>query len=342
MKSKKNHIIRRACVSDEQSILDFIETHWSKDHIFLKDKKLFEWQHREGEYLNFLLAENIETGTIDSLLGYVSPKHFDPEIEAKNYWGAIWKTAEGANLGIGISLLRHLKDMEEGITYSAIGISDIAKNIYKVLNYKISYLRHYYLLNLNCEEFNIASIPNKIDHKALFESTNVEIREVKDIDDISINVSCFPTKSINYLVKRFREHPTYKYKSYAVYNGSKAEAIIIIRKQFVGESSCLRIVDIYGTLNEVDCLYSEFQKLLTKENSEYLDCLNYGVSAKIFDKHGFIELDHSSEEVTIPNYFEPFLKKNIRIEFATDSEHEDLVIYKGDADQDRPNQLESI
>ncbi len=37
-------------------------------------------------------------------------------------------------------------------------------------------------------------------------------------------------------------------------------------------------------------------------------------------------------------YFEPFIRKNVKIEFATDTNYEDLVIFKGDSDQDRPNQ----
>ena len=43
-------------------------------------------------------------------------------------------------------------------------------------------------------------------------------------------------------------------------------------------------------------------------------------------------------DIVIPNYFEPFVQKNIAINYFTDSQAlENLRIYKADGDQDRPN-----
>ncbi|MDA1382070.1 hypothetical protein PCI56_26850 [Plesiomonas shigelloides subsp. oncorhynchi] len=48
---------------------------------------------------------------------------------------------------------------------------------------------------------------------------------------------------------------------------------------------------------------------------------------------GFIK---SSESVIIPNYFEPFEMRNVKIDYAYKA-NKDLVIFRGDSDQDRPN-----
>ena len=50
---------------------------------------------------------------------------------------------------------------------------------------------------------------------------------------------------------------------------------------------------------------------------------------------GFLKLNPIGD-VIIQNYFEPFERKNIRIEFVYKANF-DYVIFKGDSDQDRPN-----
>ena len=53
---------------------------------------------------------------------------------------------------------------------------------------------------------------------------------------------------------------------------------------------------------------------------------------------GFKLINQNSNELIIPNYFNPYLQKNIQIYFFVDSKDIDKVIlFKGDGDQDRPN-----
>ena len=80
-----------------------------------------------------------------------------------------------------------------------------------------------------------------------------------------------------------------------------------------------------------------FQNLLLLEDSEYVDILNYGISVKIFEKLGFSKLDFSTDKIIIPNFFNPFVQENIKIEFSYKSDYDDFVIFRGDGDQDRPS-----
>jgi len=52
---------------------------------------------------------------------------------------------------------------------------------------------------------------------------------------------------------------------------------------------------------------------------------------------GFLEKNNDHE--VIPNYFEPFLKKNVNIRFAYKAKEHNYAIFKADSDQDRPNKI---
>ena len=51
------------------------------------------------------------------------------------------------------------------------------------------------------------------------------------------------------------------------------------------------------------------------------------------------KIDLNQEEIIVPNYFEPFEKKNVKLEIAYKSKSDNYVAFKGDSDQDRPNVL---
>ena len=67
--------------------------------------------------------------------------------------------------------------------------------------------------------------------------------------------------------------------------------------------------------------------------------MNYGLDEACFTRMGFQHLDLNQEEIIVPNYFEPFEKKNVKLEIAYKSKSDNYVAFKGDSDQDRPNVL---
>ena len=82
-------------------------------------------------------------------------------------------------------------------------------------------------------------------------------------------------------------------------------------------------------------IYNEVQLHLKTENAEYIDCVNFGIDEETFLNAGFTKL-HLDRDTIIPNYFEPFERKNIKIEFSYKSK-KPYMVFKGDSDQDRPN-----
>ena len=67
--------------------------------------------------------------------------------------------------------------------------------------------------------------------------------------------------------------------------------------------------------------------------------MNYGIKKEVFLNMGFQLLDIEQEDIILPNYFEPFEKRNVAIEIAYKAQYEGYVAFKGDSDQDRPNVL---
>ena len=67
-----------------------------------------------------------------------------------------------------------------------------------------------------------------------------------------------------------------------------------------------------------------------------MDILNNIELMKIFLSSGIVRANYT--KTTIPNYFEPFLKKNKKIVFAHHYKlKKKIYVFKGDGDQERPN-----
>ena len=74
-------------------------------------------------------------------------------------------------------------------------------------------------------------------------------------------------------------------------------------------------------------------RILKENDYEYIDMLCSGIKEKYLNFSSFIKKDNN-DEVIIPNYFDPFVKKNVKIFYEKSSKN--LILFKGDADADRP------
>ena len=104
----------------------------------------------------------------------------------------------------------------------------------------------------------------------------------------------------------------------------------------INGSKVIRIVDAIGQFQ--GSLYDEFQAYLKEAGAEYIDLMNYGIDEDVFYQMGFRKLDLDGNLI-IPNYFEPFEQRNVKIDIAWKADYENYVAFKGDSDQDRPNIL---
>ena len=96
----------------------------------------------------------------------------------------------------------------------------------------------------------------------------------------------------------------------------------------------LRIIDFNGDHKKIRFIGGQLIKFIEKNNYEYLDFYNFGIDKKYFKSAGFSEVNN---DVIIPNYYEPFLRKNIKINFAVYPKIKNFILFKGDCDQERPS-----
>ena len=148
-------------------------------------------------------------------------------------------------------------------------------------------------------------------------------------------------KSKSYYINRYFEHPMYAYSFFAITDcDGRIAAILIARVCGDGEANCLRIVDLIGDAAYLACVRTQIQELLQAENYEYIDFLEFGLEDQLLKNGGFINRGEYAD-VIVPNYFEPFLRENVDLDcaFKTVVHDAKFIIFKADADQDRPNVL---
>lgn len=334
---RKSYTVSRCRIEEIDDLIDFIRKNWKEDHILAESKELLKWQHADGDHLNFIIARDNTSRAVLGIFGYIPTSKFDTALKDNtNTWGAIWKVVDNSPIGLGMEIMQFFHNEIRPVSHGSIGNSDIAQKLYKLTRQKTGDIAQYYILSDSIPEFNIAR-PGLKDIEPGQKPDSDELREV-DLADISLSHSYYPKKSLTYLINRYQKHPIYKYRFFGAYHASALYAIFVIRKQFAGKESCLRIVDIYGDISTAGRIYGSLQELLHKEGSEYLDCLNYGIAESVFKNMGFQKLDPDSDTV-IPDYFEPFERRNVQTNFAVKSSFDEYVIFKGDGDRDRPSIL---
>lgn len=347
-KLEQDYDIRFCKIDEVDELIDFIDKYWKKNHIFVLNRKLFDWQHldRKNKRYNFIIAKHKELMEIHSILGFIPSNHFDVTIKNIQVWPCIWMAREDIHIkGLGVALYYYLKTNINIETISILGISEIALQIYQHWNFEVGKVEQYYMLNSNCKEyFLIKNYPevlkkgkNEINEsdKKLFPCSKSEFEEISD----SLLKKSSRYKSKTYFIKRFFEHPVYKYIAYKIVLKSKIEGIIFFRICEALKKRALRIVDYVGNINSIDGCIKEFEKIMQEYDVEYIDFMVSGVQENYLSAAGFINRRDSS--IIIPNYFEPFCLENIELDYAFKTISEDIepIFYKADADQDRPNML---
>lgn len=328
---------------DLPRLLTFIDTYWKKNHILVRSKEIFDFQYynRLEDKYDFLLAENTQTGELDGIRGWIRVSQYDPALaQYDEVWSAVSKVRTDVENNeikvLGSYLWRYL---EKHRGFGTVGISRFSFAMHTAIRHKLCSLGQFFILNSETETFKIATIPEDYYHSATCPKSNWNIREIEDIYAVAedaVQAYYRPFKSKTYLINRFAKHPVYTYYFYGVYDGVELKAILVGKFVEINGSKILRIVDVLGPLENVGCLYGDFQTILQESKSEYVDFLCFGIDDAVFLRMGFEKLNPEQEQLIIPNYFEPFEAKNIVINGAF-KPAERYCMFKADADQDRPS-----
>ncbi len=318
-------MIKFATKDDIADIMDFIENHWKHGHILATNRKFFEYLYiTDKDRVNFAISKDKEN-KINGLIGYIPYNKSHSVISL-----ALWKALNAQDSFIGMELFEFLMNELKTQLIATVGVNiETSGEIYLFFDYELGKMNHYFRLN-KTSEYKIAKVNDKLIPE--IKRNSATVKELKSADEIpkgfEYNKNAIP-KSIDYIKRRYFNHPVFKYNV----NLFDDDLIVITRLQEYNSNKCLRIVDILGDYNKIPVITAYYDEYMKKNNIEYIDCYNSGISNKLFEDAGFIEIQNSGN--IIPEYFSPFEQRNIDICYS--SSKKGIILFKGDGDMDRPN-----
>ena len=336
--------LKQACVNDLPRIMHFIKKYWKENHILGSNKEFFIYEHQNNKKLNFYIAEEKKTKKVVAIQGFI------PYGEPPNchICGVISKVhPENRVPLIGIQLMKKMLDDLTPKTYCGIGTNPktMVPLVKKFFNRNTGVMDHFFIPNYQKKEFTLLTSFHPIHHAPKRDKKNTGLKTnnfvelskkefKRNFHKIKINKN-LPIKTLPYLLKRYFDHTIYNYKCTAIFrNRNQNIDIIFTREIFIKKLSVLRIIDFMGDINTLGMIGNWFETMLKNFGYEYVDLLCSGINNNLLEDSGFINR-RKFRDIVVPTYFEPLIEENIDIYY--EKSDEDLIIFKGDADADRPN-----
>ena len=336
----EQYVFRLANVNDVPDIMKFIHDEWSKDHIFSYDKELFLWQYGRHEYgdeenINFVHKER-KSGII-GIVGFVA---YDENNE--NISPAMTKIVTKDILPMsGLELMKRQMALVGEKEHFASGTNPktILPLYIKVFKYVTGIMQQYYMLNPDFDDYLVASKGGDVKIPG-YVRAGYRLREVKSFEelqsvyDVNEKNERMIYKSPEFIEKRYFEHPVYSYRKWIVTDeNNRPKGVLFGREIIQFDRTVLRFVDYRGNLQHLSKLGEPLHILMKEGKYEYIDLMVSDLSDCHLEEAGFALLDPDGETI-IPNYFEPFVKENIKNYYQSRT---NIVVFKADGDQDRPN-----
>lgn len=324
-------VIRFADENDIVDIMSFIDTYWRKGHILGNNRAFFEYEHLLPEGVTYVISEN-EKGQINAILGYIPYGESERDIMT-----VMWKANHTAHSSLGLELFKFLKDNGSVRIIASPGSNPKLKGLYHYLGYQFGKMIQWYRLHRK-EKYLVAKIEDREIPEVANGSEYIKInswRELEEIFDFErYNNAVKPYKEAWYIKKRYFDHPMYNYDVYGVFGDSKKVPLLVVFRVInVNGINIVRLIDCIGDFSRMGTLSSLLDDVLNKYNAEYVDCYEIGIKEALMKESGWKKTEGTGN--IIPNYFAPFIQENIDIHYF--SSDPNVVLFKGDGDQDRPN-----
>ena len=328
--------IRFASLSDAPDIMSFIKTYWSENHILAKNFEFFNYQYTNNKKLNFVISLN-ENNSIVGILGFIE---YFPAQSSQDIALALWKVQPNlSDPFLGIKLINFLNDELNPSNIHCVGISEDTIPIHKYLKFKTGKLDHFAAFNKNCKKFEISEPPEQIkatntDYKFSFNPVKSLSKTLDKLASSDFYEEKVPKKSKEFFQKRYIDHPYFQYRFHEINTNNLFCGFVVSRELRVKSASVLRIIEVVCDDNNVSSVVNDFANILKNSDHEYIDVYASNLNKEILEQN--YEDISNSDGLIVPDHFSPFSKKNIDILYSTTSK-QDIHLFKGDGDQDRPN-----
>ena len=114
--------------------------------------------------------------------------------------------------------------------------------------------------------------------------------------------------------RKYYYNKFYKYNFLFLKNKDFLRGFFISREDKFSNYKCLRLIEYFGSVDEISNLTNDFQKLCEERNFEYIDFYNFGISKKKIISSGFKIKKITKKKIIIPNYFKPFEQKILNLD----------------------------
>ena len=325
-----------------QQLVDFIKEFWSESHIFVSNPKLFDWQHKGSDRYHAIVA--VKDERIVGIDSFIPQSHFDPKLPTNQIFLTLWGVDEMSGIATGFRLFRKIIDEYQPQFIGSLGMTQKTIDFHKWQKFHVAPMNHHVIFSPYVTKFDIAKVSEEIYVQEKSIQLNHHFSEITNEELLELNSTSLygfqtPMKSNQFIVERYFEHPTYRYKVFALKDADELLSLSIVRPIKQGDAVVLRFVDYVGTNESLTALYPHLLNLLKQYGAEYIDLYSYGIPLHLLEEAGF--QDRSVlEGVVVPNYFEPFVQQNVDMNCAYKLFTDELApvrIFKGDSDQDRPN-----
>lgn len=329
------------CYCDDLPLLQkFIDQHWRKGHILSQQQSVLEWYYGTPTGCNFLLAKR--DGEIFAVLGYIDSDRFYSQKPAQSeLWLALWKVREDANVpGLGLRLILELKKRYPQRLISVLGLSDDASKIYRLLRYQVHTLDQLFIYNRQLDSYRLlqGDLPD-------FECPSIQgsVTLVNDCGQLHTDanrINDSRCRGAEYFIQRYLNNPFNTYQLFRIEQDDQV-GYAIGRVVSAEDRSALRLVDFFGQLSVLGLALGWFELYLKEQGLEYMDLYLYSEQVSHLKQFGFINRNECAKDVIVPNYFDPFVTKNIDLQCAFEKGFNGSI-FKADGDQERPNYINNI
>jgi hypothetical protein len=326
-------------------LLTFFRLHWAENHPFVRRRDLLDWQHLHADsaHYNFTISRDTE-GSVNGMLGFIPSDRFDTGLSgARNtIWQSTWMVLRSApTRGLGTALLQEVLDTHSYGWTGTCGLDHGTRKIYDRLGYRTGTIHQYFMLNSAYDSYRLASVPDAL--PVVDVSDGAKLGRLSEpgyfaaTDGLGLDESpLIPAKSRAQFFNRYMRHPFYDYALYLVTISGYA-AILATRLCEHAGVKALRIVDFLGAPEALAQSGRGIQDLLAATGAEYADLYCSGMEDAVLATG--LRNVAEFEDLIIPSHFEPFERKNVELLYALMGQGAEVVICKGDGDQDRPNLL---
>ncbi len=332
-----------AQAADTEAIMRFVREHWSARHVLGHSRALFDWQHAAGDRCNFVLGRTAAEGIV-GVLGFIPLSRYDATLAAgrETLWLTTWKVREEVARGLGLRLLLHLQKTHPDAWIGTVGLNPATRGIYDALGYRTGALTRFALVRPAGPAPVLAVWPpgwtppraaaGGTAFSAIGREDFLRRSEGLGLDESGV----VPAKTRAYVQRRYLDHPFYDYRAWLASEGGR-HAVLVTRMCTHAGAGALRVVDFIGEPSVLAGAGPAFEDLLRDSGAEYLDFFAGGLEAEL-SAAGLFDAAQVPGLV-LPGHFEPFDPRNVALLYSLRGADGRRVFCKGDADQDRPNQL---